>query len=199
MERNPIEAGALAVPERTTEAVAWDADAEGFVRVTLGACGRILARVDLDPPERRAALRCLMATRTTLQQRRAMGALLRRFGLVAGSPGALRPAEHAAVVDLLSARFLAGLCSGDIGAFVEHMEAGLHEFLVLAWCVAMVQAAPGQPLPRLENLNADFPYMPPYGLEAAPRAFNAAAVLEEVEADEPEGESPSLWPLARSR
>jgi hypothetical protein len=199
MERNPNEEGVFSLREVTTETVAWDADSEAFVRITMSACGRILARADLDPPERRAALRCLMATRTTLQQRRAMGRLLRRFGLVAGSPGALRPVEHAAVVDLLSARFLAGLCSDDIAAFVEHMETGLHEFLVLAWCVAMVQAAPDQPLPRLEDIDANLPYMPPHGLEPAPKAFDAIGFLAEVDADEPEGEASSKWPLARPR
>lgn len=197
MERNPTEGEAFSLREATTEAVIWETDAEAFVRITLCACGRILARADLDPPERRAALRCLMATRTTLQQRRSMGRLLRRFGLVAGSSASLRPAEHAATVQLLSARFLAGICNQDVVAFVEHMEAGLYDFLVLAWCVAMVQAAPDQPLPSLEDLNSDFPYMPPHGLEPAPAAFNAAWVLNEIDADEPEGEGPSLWPLSR--
>lgn len=199
MAGNPTEDEAFSLREVTTEAVAWDADAEAFVRITMSACGRILARADLDPPERRAALRCLMATRTTLQQRRAMSRLLRRFDLVAGSPGSLRPAEHAATVQLLSARFLAGIRSRDVAAFVEHMEAGLYEILVLAWAVAMVQAAPGQPLPRLEDINADLPYMPPHGLEPAPRAFDAIVVLAEVDADEPEGDASSWWPVGRSR
>lgn len=195
MKRNPSDVFEAAKPDIGTDAVMWDAAAEQFVRVTISAVGSILARADLEPAERRATLRRLMATRATLQEQRAMGDLLRRLNLVAGSPGVLHPAEQAATVRLLTARFVSAFGSPDVAAFVEHMEVGIRAFLVLAWSVALVRAAPEQALPQLEALDADHPYMPPCGLEAAPITFDANSVLAEIDADDHDSSGAAVRPM----
>ena len=189
--RNPMDIFDLPKRDAGTLALAWDPAAERFVRLTIAATGRILARSDLEPTERRAVLRCLMATRTQVDEQRAFALLLNRFKLVAGSKIVLPPGERTPVVEILSRRFSAGFTMPDVRAFAECMEIGLHTLLVLAWSVALVRAVPGQALARLEVLDNDLPYMPPAGLGPASVGFDAAQVLADIEAEEPDdGEPP---------
>ncbi|WP_147283643.1 hypothetical protein [Bosea caraganae] len=195
MTWNPEITPAPSVFSLTTETVVWDGDAEVFVRLTIAACGRILARSELDPPERRAALRRLFALRTSLDEQRAIGRLLKDFGLLVVRGSAPTAAAMSQRVELLSRLFVASSDSQAVAAFVEHMEIAMRDFLVLAWCVAAVAVDAGDPLPRLEDLDADLPFMPAYGLERPASQFDADATLAEIDAEEPEGGGgPALRP-----
>lgn len=188
---NPTDIFDLPKRDAGTLALAWDPAAERFVRLTVSATGRILARADLEPIERRAVLRCLMATRTQVDEQRSFALLLQRLKLVAGSKIVLPPGERGPVVEILSRRFSPGFTMPDVEAFAEYMEIGIRTLLILAWSVSLVRAVPGQCLARLENLDPDLPYMPPMGLGPPAVGFDAARVLVEIEGEEPDdGEPP---------
>ncbi|MET3413032.1 hypothetical protein [Methylobacterium sp. 1030] len=161
-----------------TEAIRWDAEAEAFLRLTLAPCGRILARRDLEPVEKRAALRHLFLTRTTTMQRRAVGRLLDRAGLL------LRPEPSACRGDAaaLSRRFLAGAAHSDLIAFVERLGIETRPVLVLAWALGLARAAPGQALPCLEDLDPDLPFVTPIGPSPMEAVIDLDAILEEADA-----------------
>ncbi len=162
----------------TTEAIRWDPAAAAFVRLTLDPCGRILARRDLEPADKRATLRHLFLTRTTTAQRRAVGALLDRAGLLLRrEPVACRDDPAA-----LSRRFLAGGADPGIVVLAEHLGVEADAILVLAWGLGLARAAPGQALPCLEDLDADLPYMPPAGPAPASGLIDLDAILDEAEA-----------------
>ena len=164
-----------------TVAVSWDPEAEAFVRLVLDPCRRILARRDLDPVEKRAAIRHLLLTRTTAAQRRAIGRLLDRAGLL------LRPEPGGSRGDpaALSRRFLAGAASPDVARFVETLHIQMRAVLVLAWALGLARAAAGQSLPHLEDLDPDLPYVPPEGPGSAECAVDLDAILEEADAAGP--------------
>ncbi|GJD78509.1 hypothetical protein [Methylobacterium gregans] len=159
-----------------TVAIRWDPAAETFMRLTLDPCGRILARRDLEPVEKAAALRCLFLTHTTTAQRRAVGGLLDRAGLLLRPQPAGRQGDPTA----LSRRFLAGGATPDIVAWAERLDVEARAILVLAWALALVRVVPGQALPRLEDLDADLPYMPPEGPAPGPDPIDLDAILEEA-------------------
>ncbi len=191
-DRNPVDIFDLSSPDPGTVALAWDPAVERFVRLTISMTGCILARADLEPTERRSVLRCLIATRTQVDEQRAIAAFLGRLDLVAGAAIALPDPERPPVVELLSKRFAGGFTMPDIEAFCDYMEIGIRSMLVLAWAVALVRAMPGQALPRLEDLDANLPWMPPMGLSPAAAGFDAKSVLDEIEAEEPGDGGPPL-------
>lgn len=190
--RNPTDIFDISSRDLGTLAVSWDPALDRFVRLTISATGRILARANLEPGERRSVLRYLIATRTQVDEQRAIAAFLGRLGLVAGAAIALPDKERPPVVELLTGRFTGGFTMPDIERFADYMEIGIRSMLVLAWAVALVRAVPGQALPRLEDIDADLPWMPPMGLSPAGPKFDALSVLEEIEAEDPDDGGPPL-------
>lgn len=188
MQRNPTDIFEAGSQERTRP----DADATRFVRLTIDVVGRILACDDLDPGERRAVLRYLIATRTHPKEQRAAAFLLIHLGLVAGAAIALPEEDRPAVVDLLSLRFTAGFSTPEVQALAGDVAVGLRAFLVLAWAVALVRAIPGQALPRLEDIDPDLPWMPPIGQPPTPPGFDARTALAQIETGEPSGGEPPV-------
>lgn len=188
MERNPTDIFEVG----SQEPVRPDADAMRFVRLTIDVAGRILACDALDPGERRAVLRYVIATRTNHDEQRAGVLLLKRLNLTAGAAIVLAAEDRPAVIDLLTRRFAAGLSAPEVRALAGDMAVGLRPFLVLAWAVTLVRAIPGQALPRLEDLDADLPWMPPAGPPPAAPGFDARAALAEIEIGEPDGGEPPV-------
>lgn len=168
----------------TSVNVVWDPLAEAFIKLTIDCTGRILARADLDAPEKSAVIRRLMARRTTQDQRRAIGRLLSRFGLrepasdIAGSrSGRARTAS-------LNRRFAAVARHSEIEAFVQRVDIEVRDLLVAAWSVVLVSSAQGEPLPGLEEIDADFPYFPPVApLNSTMSISEIDAILEEASID----------------
>lgn len=163
-------------PTPTTEAIRWDPHAEAFVRLTLDPCGRILARRDLEPVEKRAALRHLFLVRTTTAQRRAVAVLLDHAGLLL-RPGPAGSREGAAA---LSRRFLAGGTVPAVAGMALRLDVEIRAVLILAWGLGLARVAPGQALPHLEDLDADLPYMPPEGPAPGPDLIDVEAILAEA-------------------
>jgi hypothetical protein len=171
---------------RTTEAprsdVAWDPKIGSFVRLTYGLAGRILSRVDLDPPEKRAALRCLVATRTTRDERLSACRALDALGLiVVTTAGAAKESDESAAVITLTARFAKARVRPDVIAFAGRLDISISELLTLAWAVNFAVANRGQPLPRLEHIDADLPFISPVGLNVSAQAFDAEAAVAQAE------------------
>ncbi|GJD43783.1 hypothetical protein AFCDBAGC_1638 [Methylobacterium cerastii] len=165
-------------PTPTVEAIRWDPHADAFVRLTLGICGRILARHDLEPAEKRAALRHLFLDRTTTEQRRAAGALFGQTGLLLGP----EPSGNRTEAAVLTQRFLAGGADPAVSGMAERLDLEVRAVLVLAWGLGLARVAPGQALPQLEDLDADLPYMPPEGPAPGPGFNDVGAILAEAEA-----------------
>lgn len=165
-------------PTPTTEAIRWDPHADAFVRLTLDPCGRILARRDLEPAAKRAALRHLVLTRTTIEQRQAAGALFRQAGLFLVPEQAKARTEATS----LTQRFLSGGADPAIAGMVERLGLEVRAVLVLAWGLGLARVAPGQALPHLEDLDADLPYMRPEGPPPGPDFIDVEAILAEAEA-----------------
>ncbi len=190
--QNPTDIFDISSCDPGTVAVYWDPAVERFVRLTVSATGRILARAELEPTERRSVLRYLIATRTQVEEQRAMAVFLGRLGLVAGAAIALPDADRPPVVEALTRRFAGGFTMPDVERFANYMEIGIRSMLVLAWAVALVRAVPGQALPRLEDLDADLPWMPPMGLSPAGPAFDARSMLDEIEAEQWGDDEPQM-------
>lgn len=169
---------AILTPMPTTEAIRWDPHAEAFLRLTLDPCGRILARRDLEPAAKAAALRHLFLARTTTAQRRAVGGLLDGAGLL------LRPDPAGCREDAtaLTRRFLAGGATPAVAGMALHLDVEVRAVLVLAWGLGLARAAPGQALPHLEDLDADLPYTPPQGPLPGPDFIDVEDILAEAEA-----------------
>jgi hypothetical protein len=158
----------------------FDPAAGSFVRITADAAGRILSRCDLDPSEKRATLRQLFATRTTNAQRNAFVRAVDRLGLlVVRAPRAdeARPVT----TDEMSDTFSAAFSRQDIGAFAERGESTIEGFLSLVWAANFAVAAVGQPLPRLECVDSNLPYLAPVGVSCPPQGFSAEQALQESE------------------
>lgn len=186
MERNPTDSFEAGSQERTLP----DADATRFVHLAIDVTGRILACDALDPGERRAVLRYMIATRTRPKEQEAVALLLKRLNLFGGAAIVLAEEDRPPVVDLLSLRFSAGFSSPEVKALADDMAISLRAFLVLAWAVALVRAVPGQALPRLEHLDPDLPWMPPASPPPAAPGFDARAALAAIETGEPGGGEP---------
>jgi hypothetical protein len=170
----------LAGTDPVREAIVYDAAAGMFVRVTVDAAGRILARSDLDPSEKRATLRRLFATRTTRVQQDAFVRAIDRLGLLV----VLAPrADDARPVttDEMSDAFCEAFSRYEVEAFAEKVESSIQAFLLLTWAVNFSVAAEGQPLPRLECVDPDLPYLAPFGVPCPPPNFDARLALQEIE------------------
>lgn len=188
MSRNPADVFRAGPPGE----VFPDAAATRFVHLTIDVAGRILACEALDPSERRAVLHYVIATRTRPDEQRALGLLLKRMDLLGGAAIVLSEQERPPVVDILSNRFAAGFSTPEVQALAAEMIIGLRPFLILAWAVALVRAVPGQALPRLEDLDADLPWMPPMGPPPVAAGFDARAALAGIETGEPDRGQPPL-------
>lgn len=119
----------------------------------------------------------MFLTRTTTAERRAVGCLLDRAGLL------LRPDPAGARDDptALSRRFLAGGATLAIAGLPQRLAVEVRAVLVLAWGLGLARVAPGQALPRLEDLDADLPYMPPEGPVQSSGTINVEAILDEAD------------------
>lgn len=164
-------------PARTD--VVFDPVSAGFVRVTIDAAGRVLARADLDPSEKRAVLRRLFATRSPSNQREAFVRSIHRAGLlfVLSPSGVETEAANDRMSDVLSG----ARDRREVEAFAECLETSIVRLLTLIWAMNFAVAPVGQPLPRLEAVDADLPYVPPTGVACPAGEFDAESVLQEVE------------------
>jgi hypothetical protein len=164
--------------------VAWDPIIGSFVRTTCGPAGRILSRIDLDPSEKRAAMRCLVAKRTTHDERLAACRALEALGLiVVTTDGAARQTDVKAAVNELSVRFQQARRSANVVAFAKFFDMAVTELLTLAWALNFAVAERGYPLPRLEDVDPDLPFVPPLGADRAARDFDAEAALATADLD----------------
>ena len=170
--------------ENLSSVVAFDPLAGRFIKVTYGAAGRILSRTDIDPLEKRDALRRLFATRASRDERYSACNALDSIGLiVVTAAGTSWGNAGGTPADVLSARFVAARSQPDVIALAEALDVSETDVLTLAWGVNFALAQAGQSLPRLEDVDADLPFIPPFGLGAPARAFDAGAVVQEAEAE----------------
>jgi len=170
--------------EHLSSAVTFDPLAGRFVKVTYGPAGRILSRTDLDPIEKRDALRRLFATRASRDERYSACNALDSIGLiVVTAAGTSWGNAGGTPADVLSARFVAARRQPDVIALAEALDVSESDVLTLAWAVNFALAQAGQALPRLEDVDADLPFVPPFGLGAPACGFDAGAVVEEAEAE----------------
>jgi hypothetical protein len=171
-------------PEILGSDVAWDPKIGSFVRVTYGAAGRILSRIDLDPQEKRAVLRCLVSKRTTREERLSACRALEALGLIViTTEGAAKECEGSAAVAALSARYTEARKRADVAAFATSLGVSITELLTLAWAINFAAADMGQPLPRLEDVDSDLPFIPPEGVDGATTDFDPMAALSAAELD----------------
>jgi hypothetical protein len=168
---------AVTGPARTD--VVFDPAAGEFARLTIDVAGRVVARVDLDPSEKRATLRRLFAIRTLREQRTAFVRALQNLDLLV----VLAPTSRTglASTDEMTKVFTAARDRREIKAFAERVPCSIDAFLLFAWLVNFAAAAEGQQLPRLEALDADLPYVTPIGAACPPGDFDAEATLRDVE------------------
>jgi len=168
--------------EALTSDVTWDPRIGSFVLLTYGAAGRILSRADLDPAEKRAALRCLVASRTSRDERLSAWRALDALGLiVVTTAGASRETTQSAATNALSARFTQARTRADIVAVSQRLGVSVGELLTLAWAINFAAASDGQPLPRLEDIDANLPFIAPLGLDASTQGFDTEAAVAEAE------------------
>lgn len=169
----------------------WDPAIGAFVKLTMDATGRILARADLEPVEKWAALRRLFATRTTVDQRRTMGSALSRSGLL-GTGGQTDDGPNGETSTALTKRFLVAAAQPFTIALIKQIGCEARDFLVLVWSVRFIVARPGQPLPQLEEIDANLPWCPAEGAPLMSKLVDADAILAEIDA---EGQDiPFRWP-----
>lgn len=165
----------IAPAQAATQAIRWDPAAEVFVRLTLDPCGRILARADLEPVEKRVALRHVLA-RTTRYQRQAIARLFMRVGLPLGAAAA-----SSCTAKELNQRFQSAAMAPDIAAFAECLEVEIRSVLVLAWVIGFARAGANEPVARLEELDADLPYVPPLGPPPMEGSVDLDAILDDAD------------------
>ena len=110
------------------------------------------------------------------EQRGELGIIDQAVGLIvvlASRSG--RPASTEELTDVVSE----ARDRREIQEFAQRMEASIAGLLTLIWAVNFSVCPPGQALPRLEAINADFPYVPAVGVACPPPGFDAQEALRE--------------------
>ena len=111
---------------------------------------------------------------------RALAALGLIVVTTAGKSGA---ANAAATVGSLSARFDKARSRADVQKLAEWCCLTVEQVLILIWAVNFAAAQPGQPLPRLEDIDNNLAFIPPEGVDYPSSDFDARAVLMEAEVE----------------